>query len=128
MDVHAPAVGTDEELDRHASAMRTQLVAALTIAHPVRAALPIELRAPFTETEERSLREQERHRMTGGIEGELLNERARAFDVKGGRLRGEADRELAGIDRLERFPLATAACPANAPMSTRACRMRLLPA
>ena len=35
MDEHAPAVGADQPLDRHAAAVGPQLVAALPVAHAI---------------------------------------------------------------------------------------------
>src|SRR5690606_20778176 len=73
MDVHAPSVGPDEQLDGHAATMRTQLVAPLPVAHPVGRPLLVELRSSFAEAEERSFGEEEGDRRSVGIEGEALN-------------------------------------------------------
>ena len=55
VDEERPAVGADQPLDRHAAAVRAQLVAALPVPHRVDDAAAIELRASFAEPEERRL-------------------------------------------------------------------------
>ena len=55
MDEHAPSVRADEPLNRHAAAVRAQLIAALPVAPAIDDALAIELRPPFAEAQQRSL-------------------------------------------------------------------------
>ena len=55
MDEEAPPVGADQPLDRHATAVRAELVASLPVAHAIDRAPAIELRAAFAEPEKRAL-------------------------------------------------------------------------
>src|SRR5215467_2286414 len=53
--------------------MRAELVAALAAAHLVLGPAAVELRAAFTESQERGVSEQKRDDPSLGIDGELLN-------------------------------------------------------
>ena len=74
MDVESPAVRADDPLNRHAAAVRAQVVPVLTVLHLVDRALPIELRPAFSESEQRTRAEPERYRASERICLELLNE------------------------------------------------------
>ena len=96
MDEHAPPVGADQPLDRRARAVGLQLVAALAVAHAIGLALAIELRAALTETEERPLRQEERHVRRLRVEHQPLHGHAGGrLDVERRRLRGEAHGQVA---------------------------------
>jgi hypothetical protein len=51
MDIHGPAGGADDELYRHAGAVRGQPVITLAVAHWVDAIATIELRSTLTQGE-----------------------------------------------------------------------------
>ncbi len=76
MNEHRPAARADQPLDWHAPAVRAQLIAALTVAHPIGRAAAIELRSAFAEAEDRAVAERERQRAGLLIDTELLNEAA----------------------------------------------------
>ena len=118
MDEHPPAVGAHEPLDRHAAAMRAELIAALAVAHAVGLTLAIELRPALAEAEERTLRQQERHVRRLRVERQPLDGPAgRRLDVERGRLRREAHGQVPRAHGLE--------CVCRPPRTDALCRVRL---
>ena len=104
MDEHAPPVGADQPLNRRARAVGLELVPALAVAHAIGLALAIELRAALAETEERPLRQEERHVRRLRVEHQPLHGHAGGrLDVERRRLRGEAHGQVPGAHRLERL-------------------------
>src|SRR5262245_64222142 len=102
VDEHAPPVGADEPRDRHAPAVRTKLVATLTVAVGIRRPSAIELRPALAETEQRSLAEREHQHRRTGVQTEPLNGVAEwRLHVQRRRVGRKPDNELAGGDGVE---------------------------
>ena len=101
-----PPVGADQPLDRHARAVRAQLVAALPVAHRVDGASAVELRSAFAEPEQRPVAEQEAHARVLRTEHQLLDGAARTGDLDDRRVGREPDSEIACSDGRERLSLA----------------------
>ena len=73
MDEHAPPIGADQPLDRHPSAVGPELIAALTVPHPIGRTLAIELRSALAEPEQRSLGQLKPHARSIGVEDQPLH-------------------------------------------------------
>jgi hypothetical protein len=80
VDEQAPSIGPDEPLNRHAAAVRAELIATLPVATAVDIAFAIELRATFSETQQRPLTEEERY------SGCRLVQRQPLYRLAGGRV------------------------------------------
>ena len=102
MNVHAPAVRADQPLDRHATAVRAQLIASLAVPHPIGGPLAIELRAALAETEQRPFRQEERHIRARCIEGQPLHRLPRRIiHVQRRGVGGEAHGQVSSTNRRE---------------------------
>ena len=104
MHEHPPAVRSDQPLDRHAPAMRPQLVPALAVAHPIDGALAVELRAAFAEAEQRSFAEEKRQARLVSAECQALDGLSLdGVDVNRRRVGGVTHREIARAHGSERI-------------------------
>src|SRR4029450_11190198 len=57
MNEHGPAISADQPLNRHARAMRAQLVSALAVTHAIDRALAVELRPALAQSPQRTFRQ-----------------------------------------------------------------------
>src|SRR6185312_3333701 len=112
MNEHRPAVGSHEPLNRGASSVRRQAVAALSDDHGIGLSLAIELRASLAEAEQRSVSEGERHAGRRCVEREILNDRATGgLDSNPRRVVGYRDEQITGLHACKVG--RTAAAPRN---------------
>ena len=92
MHEHAPSLGSDQELNGNASAMRAEMVAALPADHPVGAAATIELWTALPQTEKQPVAGIESQLRRSRVEREMLGQfAARAFHAKRKRIARNRD-------------------------------------